>query len=475
MIRIGSVLLVLWMAMFARADEVWMSLYIQDQKIGYARSLTKDQGYGGAPGSMSDSLTVMQAGMLGTSLEMRITSQSWFDEKGNPVRMVFVTESAGRTSTVTARFSGGKIETESTLAGRTTRLTIAIPEGRRVVDDPVAQLVSGGLPAVGTQATVLVFDSNTVSLIETRVEFKGPVTVDVKGEKVAAHQVDVHDPRAPTTVYLCEKGELVKVRGPLGLFMYPEPKEVAMSGLGESFADIAGMSALRPDRPLRNPRTATNITFAIDRADFARAENGAHQTATRTETGWTIKVHPVDPEQLPSVRIPIAAAAKPEWIKPDVRVPAGSPRFRRLAQDVLRGETNVLRAAELVRAYVHREIRANAGIGVMRDADEILDTKEGVCRDHAVLMAAILRSARIPTRLVSGIVYDSGRFFYHAWVEVWSGHQWVGFDSTRFSSRLTAAHVIVSQGTVSEAMTGFLIDGAVIRVQEEQGSVKIEE
>lgn len=466
--RIGFVLVALGMALLACAEEVWMGLYIQDQKIGYARSVTRDEGYGGAPGSMSDSLTVMQAGMLGASLEMRISGQSWFDEKGNPVRMVFVTESAGRKSTVKAVFRGSRIETESTLAGRTSKRTLDIPAGKRVVDDPVAQLVSGGMPAVGTQATVLVFDPNTVSLVETRVEFKGKVTVDVQGKSVSAHQVDVIDPRAPTTVYLCEKGEVVKVRGPLGLFMFPQPKEVAMSGIGESSADIARMSALRPDRPLQSPRTAASITFNVERADLSRAESGAHQTVTRTDTGWTVRVHPVDPNRTRGVTIAAAAAAQPEWIKPDVRVPAGSPRFRKVAEEVIQGETNVLRAAERVRAFVHREIRTNAGIGVMRDADEILDTKEGVCRDHAVLMAAILRSAKIPTRLVSGIVYDSGQFFYHAWVEVWSGNRWIGFDSTRFSSRLTAAHVIVTQGTVGQAMTGFLLDGAVIRVQEER-------
>lgn len=46
------------------------------------------------------------------------------------------------------------------------------------------------------------------------------------------------------------------------------------------------------------------------------------------------------------------------------------------------------------------------------DVDEILETKKGICFDYASLMASILRSQRIPTRLEIGYAGDA----YHAWV-----------------------------------------------------------
>lgn len=46
------------------------------------------------------------------------------------------------------------------------------------------------------------------------------------------------------------------------------------------------------------------------------------------------------------------------------------------------------------------------------DVDEILDTKKGICFDYASLMAAMLRSQKIPTRLEVGYAGDA----YHAWV-----------------------------------------------------------
>lgn len=46
------------------------------------------------------------------------------------------------------------------------------------------------------------------------------------------------------------------------------------------------------------------------------------------------------------------------------------------------------------------------------DVDEILETGKGICFDYASLMACILRSQRIPTRLEIGYAGDA----YHAWV-----------------------------------------------------------
>ncbi|MEG0095582.1 MAG: transglutaminase-like domain-containing protein [Erysipelotrichaceae bacterium] len=47
--------------------------------------------------------------------------------------------------------------------------------------------------------------------------------------------------------------------------------------------------------------------------------------------------------------------------------------------------------------------------------DETLKTKKGICFDYASLMCAMLRSQKIPTKLVIGYTSDE----YHSWVEIW--------------------------------------------------------
>lgn len=53
--------------------------------------------------------------------------------------------------------------------------------------------------------------------------------------------------------------------------------------------------------------------------------------------------------------------------------------------------------------------------GYTTDVDEILKSGTGICLDYAAVMAAMLRSQRIPTRLEVGYVGDA----YHAWISTY--------------------------------------------------------
>jgi transglutaminase-like putative cysteine protease len=119
--------------------------------------------------------------------------------------------------------------------------------------------------------------------------------------------------------------------------------------------------------------------------------------------------------------------------------------------------TDVHEIAQALRMDVYRRMRVNAGIGVLRPADEILDAPEGVCRDHAILLATMLRAVGYASRLVSGMVEYQGRFYYHAWVEYWDGKDWIAMDSTRPESQLTSRHIKIAHGSVADAYQSFLL------------------
>lgn len=68
----------------------------------------------------------------------------------------------------------------------------------------------------------------------------------------------------------------------------------------------------------------------------------------------------------------------------------------------------------------------------LSDADRTLNTGKGICLDYAALMAAMLRSQGIPTKLVVGYRGEN----YHAWVSVYLPESgWVDMDPTRPASR----------------------------------------
>ena len=62
-----------------------------------------------------------------------------------------------------------------------------------------------------------------------------------------------------------------------------------------------------------------------------------------------------------------------------------------------------------------RELAETVTSGYLPDADRTLERGKGICFDYASLMAALLRSQGIPTRLVVG--YSGTQ--YHAWIDVY--------------------------------------------------------
>lgn len=431
--------------------ESWVGLYLQGNKIGHTFTKTWEEG----SSKKSQTKTVIKAAMLGSDLAMTIDTKSTSDKSG-PKSLEFIMNSGGRTLKVTAEFLPGKIKAVSQSGGQTQTQTLTVPPGMAVVEDPAAEAMERarqGKPG----GRFLVFDPNSLSLPEVTVEDLGAAERTVKGKTLKGRRLKVEDPRAPLDILLTEKGDLIHAQGPMGMEMIPETMEEALT-IPTGGADIAFASALRPDKEL--PLSASKITLKVSGRDLSHLPSDSRQVIAPQGADFLITLKR-EPQQRNSGRIGDVKGQE-DWLKPDLRIPSDQPQFAKIAKQVIGAEKQVLPAAEKLRLWVYGEVGVNAGIGVMRDASEILRTKEGVCRDHAVLMAALLRAAGIPSKLVSGLVYQDGAFYYHAWVEAWSGNEWVGLDSTRPSPRLTLGHVKIAQGSVAQAFVSFLLDGAKI-------------
>jgi len=461
--------LILGIAAFAPAETTYLGLYMQGSKIGYSSYDTADATVDGVAATRSDSTTVMSTNLLGTSLQMRIDSTTWTVPGGRPLRMKFDVSSAGRTQKLNAVFRDKDVAIDIDNSGNTSKTVLPLPKDGAITDDPLNIVMADKL-AVGATRSFWVLDPLTVSFIKTDVKVSGKTKVKVGTDTVDANLVQVIDPRATMQVFLSDKGDLIKVDSGIGIEMRPVSKEVAL-GRTETMAvapDIAEITKIRPSRPISNPRNVTDLTIRVSNKDLSRIPSDDHQTKTKEGDAWKLVVHPA--VMTPGATIKAAATQKPEWLKPSLNIPAAAPRFKSLASEIVSGKKDVRSAARAVHDYVHRIMRPDAGIGVLRDANEVLDSKVGVCRDYAILTTTLLRAAGMPARLASGMVYADGAFYYHAWAEVWDSKHWVGVDSTLPEERLSAVHVKLGDGNVDTAFAFSFLANAKIDVLNAKGS-----
>ncbi len=87
---------------------------------------------------------------------------------------------------------------------------------------------------------------------------------------------------------------------------------------------------------------------------------------------------------------------------------------------------------EIVQSIVYDFQKANSVASNTRYLPVIDDTylnKKGICYDYSSLMASMLRSIGIPTKMVHGYSQNTGAV-YHAWNEVFLNNKWVVVDTT---------------------------------------------
>jgi transglutaminase-like putative cysteine protease len=96
--------------------------------------------------------------------------------------------------------------------------------------------------------------------------------------------------------------------------------------------------------------------------------------------------------------------------------------------------------------WVYRNIKKSPTFSVPY-AKEVLKHKVGDCNEHTVLFGALGRALGVPTKVVVGIVYVDGAFYYHAWNEYYWG-RWIACDPTFGQYLADATHIKLEEGTL---------------------------
>jgi transglutaminase-like putative cysteine protease len=166
---------------------------------------------------------------------------------------------------------------------------------------------------------------------------------------------------------------------------------------------LAGLTASAPDAVVVSRRHRTGTVVVTAELDVV-PESVEFTLEAVVERRGAYRDH----------QLPVAAASHPRWLRP-TRLTAADDAVRALAAPLRGGHP--LDVAEAACVAVHAAMPYEYGVTSPRTtASEALAAGRGVCQDHAHVMLAILRSAGVAARYVSGHLLGEGGT--HAWVEV---------------------------------------------------------
>jgi transglutaminase-like putative cysteine protease len=121
-----------------------------------------------------------------------------------------------------------------------------------------------------------------------------------------------------------------------------------------------------------------------------------------------------------------------------------NPNIVLLARRLRGTETDPRVVAERINRWVYDSLQKSITIGVP-SAAATLRARRGDCNEHTQLAVALSRAAGIPARVAAGLAYVDGKFYYHAWPEIWLD-RWVAVDPTFGQFPADAAHLRLTVG-----------------------------
>ena len=150
-----------------------------------------------------------------------------------------------------------------------------------------------------------------------------------------------------------------------------------------------------------------------------------------------------------------------QYLRATPLVQSDHPDIRRQAAKIVSPDDSDAVKAEKLVAWVHRNVEKKPVLSIP-NALETLANRVGDCNEHAVLLAALARAAGIPAQIEAGLVYLKGRFFYHAWNEIYVVERKNGRPDLFFEGRAAA---LAAQLGVCAGQVSISHDGAVAVAQ----------
>ena len=150
----------------------------------------------------------------------------------------------------------------------------------------------------------------------------------------------------------------------------------------------------------------------------------------QTVHGDTVNVTAVNLDQVHRTsRLPIEDQAVSRYVSPDPLIQSDDPLIAAQARSVVGRTRNPRNAATRLTTWVHDELQPQPGASAPT-ASAVLDRRAGDPNDHALLFVALARAIGLPARVVSGLLYARGYFYYHTWSEVYVDDYWIAADPT---------------------------------------------
>lgn len=422
----------------------WMGLYYKGEKTGYSyRKVEKlADGY-----KISEQMKI-RLNVMNVLKDIETFTGAYLDSDLKLKSFDFMLNS-DMTMNIKGRVDGKNLKVSMETAGTKSEQVIALKDKPSLNLSLIPNILKEGIK-LGRKLSMTIIDPITMTQERILVEVEGKERIMSMNVMREVFRLKGSFKGIEFSVWLTEKGEVLREETPLGFVLVRETEADAMQ-TGKPSMDIITQVAVPFN--LKLPYDTKYLRVKLSGVDLKNLELDGGRQNLRGD------VLEIKKEDLKKVSENQSVKVDEEYLKDTVFIQSKDPNVVSLAKEIVRDENGMLKKARLIYEWVYRNIKKTPAITIPMAA-EVLNSRRGDCNEHTTLYTALARAAGIPARIALGLTYKDGYFYYHAWPEIFIG-QWIAIDPTLGQFPADAAHIRITTGEIDKQMQILSVIGKI--------------
>ncbi len=279
---------------------------------------------------------------------------------------------------------------------------------------------------------------------------------EIRPVKIGIHASNIYRFRAgDSMIWSNEQGMIIKEVSPSGITLYSQAKDIAKDPSERVLFDYTSLPYMKSNKILPDTETLTHLKLKISGVTL---DPGLYKDSTVSLDNNILKIEKTDTEKLKAgtYALPYNKDDLGKYLKPDKWVMSEHKTVLDNAHNMVILEKNdAFRMARYLTSNLYFTVNSIPTF-ILSDSLEIFDTRIGDYLGRSVMFASFARASGLPTRLIGGLVYFDGFFYFHTWPEAWLG-QWIPVDPSLAQFPADVTHIPIKEGTLHEITS--IVDG----------------
>ncbi len=302
-------------------------------------------------------------------------------------------------------------------------------------------------PAINTVFLIPMLNFINLSIDDVKV-----VLEEIRPIKVGINILSLYKFRTGNSIlWSNENSIIIKEEHPSGITLYSQVETIAKDPSDRILFDYTSLPFFKSEKVIQDPEKLKTLKVRIK---GFRLDPMLYENSLTTLKNDTLIIGKEDPEEIKkrSYTLPYKDDALSRYLKADKLVLSDHKTVKGNALNMAAIEKNdAFRLARYLNSDLYFSVRVMP-MFVLSDSLDIFKSRFGDYMERTLMFASFARASGLPTRLVGGMVYKDGYFYFHTWPEVWF-NKWIPVDPTLSQFPADVTHIPLKEGTLKDIIS----------------------